>query len=417
MLQVVFARPGELHRRRRHRLGDLHGFGDVIRAAPASESAAQILGVDQALVGGQARDHRGGLLRQGLNLRGHPDIAAVGTHLNCRVQRLHGSVRKIRRFVHRFDFLGGAGEGGRGVACFAHGHARLGGQTRPFLPQSRCRYVGPLALVPLDDESLAAFHRAPGIVGNHGHAVRNLHDFLDARYGHRFRAVETRDLAFEHRAAFERGVQHAGTAHIESESDGAVNLRRSIQALGRRPDQFVLGGGLQRNVRRRGQFRRGFGQSAIGQFRAGRGIDHGVVLGPALRFIDLPLLGGGLHQHFASGRASLAQRLPRGADAQAAVSAHHRRAVHRLDTGELGADLLPVALQLLGQQLRERGHGALPHLRFVDLEGDGVVSAHLDEGVQLKGAGSLGLASHRQLEADEQSAAYCRAGLQEIACD
>ena len=81
VLQVVFARPGELHRRRRHRLGDLDRFGDVIRAAAPSESAAQILRVDQALVGRQSGDHRGGLLRQGLNLRRDPDVAAVGTHL------------------------------------------------------------------------------------------------------------------------------------------------------------------------------------------------------------------------------------------------------------------------------------------------------------------------------------------------
>ena len=137
MLQVILARPGELHRRRRHRLGDLHRFGDVIRAAAASESAAQILRVDQALVGRQTRDHRGGLLRQGLNLRRHPDVAAVRTHLHGRVQRLHGSVRKIRRFVHCFDFLGGAGEGALGIACLAHRHAGLRGQTGPFLPQSR----------------------------------------------------------------------------------------------------------------------------------------------------------------------------------------------------------------------------------------------------------------------------------------
>ena len=56
MLQVVLARPGELDRRRRHRFGDLNSLGDVIRAAAPSESATQILGVDQALGGRQPGD-------------------------------------------------------------------------------------------------------------------------------------------------------------------------------------------------------------------------------------------------------------------------------------------------------------------------------------------------------------------------
>ena len=232
-----------------------------------------------------------------------------------------------------------------------------------------------------------------------------MHDVLHAGNGLGFRGIEAGDLAAEHGAALERGVQHPRTAHVEPESCGSVDLQRSVEALGRGPDQLELRRGLQRNVGGRRQLGRGFGQRAIGQPGVRRGIDHAVVLGAALRFIDFPLLRGRLYQHLARSGAGLAQRLPGGANAQAAVGAHHRRAVCRLDARKLGADLLPVALQLLGQQLRERRDGALTHLGLVDLEGDRIVGADLHERIQLNRTGRLRLTLHRQLEADQQPAA------------
>ena len=43
--------------------------------------------------------------------------------------------------------------------------------------------LGERTLVPLHDEGLASFHGRPGIVGDHGHAVGDLNDLLDARNG------------------------------------------------------------------------------------------------------------------------------------------------------------------------------------------------------------------------------------------
>ena len=86
-----------------------------------------------------------------------------------------------------------------------------------------------------------------------------------------------------------------------------------------------------------------------------------------LRFRDAPFLSGGIQQHVAGGRAGFAQRIPAGPDAHAAEGSL-QRTVGGIDRSEFGANLLPIAIQLFGQQLRERSHGALAHLRFVDLE-------------------------------------------------
>ena len=115
------------------------------------------------------------------------------------------------------------------------------------------------------------------------------------------------------------------------------------------------------------QLARGIGQAAIAQARVGGGVDHLSVFGAKLRFCDAPLLCGGIQQHVAGGCAGLAQRIPAGADAHAAEGAL-QRAVGRIDGCEFGANLLPIAIQLFGQQLRERSHRPLAHLRFVDRE-------------------------------------------------
>ena len=133
VLHVVFARPHDLHRladrlRRFHRVDDEVGF-----AAPA-EPAAQIRGVDLHLVGGQPgrRDRR--LVRRGLALRRHVDVAAVGADVGRAVHRLHAvacarnGASYTRSNAARAPFSAAVG-----VAVVARDLARLLRQRRVFL--------------------------------------------------------------------------------------------------------------------------------------------------------------------------------------------------------------------------------------------------------------------------------------------
>src|SRR5262245_22984351 len=104
MLEIVLARPRELHRNVES-LSDLNGFSDEIGSATAAESTAEILSMNLNLRSGQACDLRRDLLCRGLNLRGSPDLRTIRTNVGDCVQRLHGSVRQIRSFVDGFDLF------------------------------------------------------------------------------------------------------------------------------------------------------------------------------------------------------------------------------------------------------------------------------------------------------------------------
>ena len=101
----------------------------------------------------------------------------------------------------------------------------------------------------------------------------------------------------------------------------------------------------------------------------------------------LPLVGRRLQQHHARGRAAAADVVLRGADAAAAAGAHlapdalAREVLAGRD--RVGRDLLPVALELLGDELREAGERALAHLRARDADHAGVVGLDDDPGVDL----------------------------------
>ena len=58
------------------------------------------------------------------------------------------------------------------------------------------------------------------------------------------------------------------------------------------------------------------------------------------------------------------------------------------DRRHLDPHLLPVALQLLGQDHRQRGVYALTHLRLGEQESDGVVGGDPDPGIQHGGCGA-----------------------------
>ena len=129
----------------------------------------------------------------------------------------------------------------------------------------------------------------------------------------------------------------------------------------------------------------------------------------------LPLVGRGLQQHQARGRAAAADVVVRGADAAAAARRHlapdalAREVLAGRD--RLGRDFLPVALELLGDELGEAGARALPHLRARDANHTGVIGLDEHPGVDFDAvAGSLGFGgrSERQADAEDQATARDR---------
>ena len=63
----------------------------------------------------------------------------------------------------------------------------------------------------------------------------------------------------------------------------------------------------------------------------------------------------------------------------------------RIARRELAFDLRPVGVELFGEDQRQRGEHALPHLRGRAEDGDGVVGRDRHPGVELGAFGGVGL--------------------------
>ena len=149
-------------------------------------------------------------------------------------------------------------------------------------------------------------------------------------------------------------------------------------------------------------------------------MDDPAVRGAARRLVHLPGVGRGSDEHFTRRRAGLAHRFP--------VAAHRRGSARRLDAEDrvlvgvvrgslLEADLRPVRLEVLGDELRDRGEYALAHLGQTDDHRDRVVGRNPEERVGLKRHGRRIGRPRRpgQRDTEYQSASDDGAGLQEIA--
>src|SRR5262249_58990015 len=128
----------------------------------------------------------------------------------------------------------------------------------------------------------------------------------------------------------------------------------------------------------------------------------------ARQFADrhLPLLGRGLQQHHACGGAAAANIVLRGADTAAAAGRHlapdalagevsPRRDLFRLY-------LVPIALELFGDELGEARDRALSHLRARDADHAGVVgfdeNPRIDLGAFVRALRHGGTEARRQIE-------------------
>ena len=192
------------------------------------------------LSGRKTGDLRRGAHGRRLDLRGNPNFATVGAHVGGAIHRLHGSVRKIGHFVDGLEFLRAAGQRRVDIAVVARHSAGLCGQIHKQLANARAAEIGVLALVILNLQRATAFHGGPGVVGNHGHAARDLHHLLHAGNGLGLRIVEAGHFTAEDRAALQHRVNHAGTPRIQAKPGSAVYFEGRVQPLGRCPDQVKI---------------------------------------------------------------------------------------------------------------------------------------------------------------------------------
>ena len=193
-----------------------------------------------------------------------------------------------------------------------------------------------------------------------------------------------------HRARLHRGIDHAGHARIDGVLRAAVDLVRDVEALRRLAEQPPLGRiDLDLRLLVELHLGRGFGELAIGAGAVARR-EHA-----ELRFdlgaVDAPRLGGGLLEALARGGAGAHQVRMLQAHELRAVRAHHLVffvvAQVPVGVGELGLDLRPVDVELLGDQHRDGGDAALAHLGMRDAQRDGAVLVDHDPGVDLGAAG------------------------------
>ncbi len=408
-LHVVRARPHQLQRRSGG-LRDLDGFDDVVRhriCAPA-ETAAEEGRVELHARGIQARRVSGRRVVDGLELRSGPDLAATLAQVDDAVQRLHRRVREVGELVLGFETSRRAPGGGLDVALLARDEAGRRGELFVLAPQVLGGELRVRSEVPFDLEELAPALRRPESCRDHGDAGADLDDFLHARDGARRVRLHALHARAEHgRVGHERG-QHVRQAHVDGELRLARDLVGCVETRSRLADQAEILGILESDFLGHLDGGRRARELSVGEALVTGGVHDGAVRGDALVRSDPPSVRRCRDQHRARGGAGLAQRLGHPRDARA--SAGHldpetRVRVHRIDRREFETDLVPVRVELLGEQHREGRAHALSHLRLVDDHRDLAVGRDAHEGVRDEFLARRALESAGDAEADEQPAA------------
>ena len=389
---VLLAAPDQLDRDAGEFLGDRHRLMHVVlRAAAPAEAAAEVVAVDFALGERNARGLRQRRERRFEVLRRHPALGLVGRELHGGVHHLHAGVGEERRRIDRLDLLRRLVDGLQRIAVLALAVGRCRGEALlELLGDARARDVAVAGLVPDDGQRVERLLGAPPGVGHHGNAgVLDLHHLLHAGHSGDLALVEALQLAAEHRAVLDRGAQHARQLEVDRVDLAAVELVGGVEPLqrlaGDGPVLRVLElDGLRIGRRHLGRCRRDL---AVAGLALARRVGDDALRHGELGDRHLPLVGRRLQQHDARRRAAAPHVVLRRADAAAAAGAHlapgalARKVAPGRDA--FGRDLAPVALQLFGDELREAGERALPHLRARDADDAGVVGLDRDPDVDL----------------------------------
>lgn len=176
-----------------------------------------------------------------------------------------------------------------------------------------------------------------------------------------------RQSAAESRAGDHRADQHPLELDIDAVDSAPSDLGRRIQAMRGGPDQSPFGTLLKFDgMRRRLLPGGGVGQIAIIGRLSGGLVDDPSVDRLALVRRHIPARGRRMTQHLARDGADATKRIEERGHARAPTGVLHagfRIGVDRRCRGRLSADILPIALEFLGDDHWQRGQDALTHLR------------------------------------------------------
>ena len=389
MGHILLAGPDQLDRRAGHLLGDLHGLTHEVRA-PATAKAAAQLGLDDVAFGGGKAGSGDHLGESSLGvLGGRPDLTLVLGPERRRVHGLHAGMVLERIGVGRLDLARRARQSGGGVALLVADEGLFSGQA--FLEEFGDRGAGDIgvgAKIPFDGQGVAGLLGVPEGVRDHRHTgLADRNHLLDATHALDLGGVEALHLAAIDRAIAHGGDQHARQLGVDAEHVPSGDLVAGIEALGRLARDLPFPGVLEDDLLGRLKLGGGFGDLAEGRLLAGLLVGDDAVGGGHFLDGNLPLVGGGLHEHHARGGAALADIFLRAADGLAARGVHGAPdALARqilAGRGIFSGHLVPVAFELLGDQLGEARPRPLPHVGTHDADDDAVVGLDHDPGVDL----------------------------------
>ena len=181
-----------------------------------------------------------------------------------------------------------------------------------------------------------------------------------------------------------------------------------------------LVGRLEPRILRHGQLRGLVHQRAIGHTAPARLVDDRIEIGVHLVERHAPLVGAGLHEHLAGGRARLAEHLDVVAHAAApsvALGARDGVGVELgIGGGLVDTNLVEIGVELVGHDSRHRRERALTHLDHRVDDGHEAVAVYRNPLVGRQGAR---LRAHRvparrgQVEAHDEARAHREASFNE----
>ena len=327
--------------------------------------------------------HRSGVETRAL--RTGPYLRAPRGEGNGAVQRLHRRVGEVGKHELRFQ-LPRRGVERRHVGielarAGATGELAVLGQ----LPLAVDLFHG--RRIPLQLQRLAALNGRPVAIGHHRDALgiaiqRHAQHGLHALDGARRAVVHRCEAGAEHRRAGDHRRQLPGKPNVDTEILAPAALGARVQARGGAPDDAEVLGILQRDFLGHRQSHGGLGQFAVtqlatarAQYRAGLRAQGGDA--------DVPARRRGAQQHGPRTRAELAVLSEAVLDRMGAAG--EMNAEERVDVGGVvravpAAHQVPIRVQFLSQDHRQRGLHALAELQPVDGHRDLAVDGDLHEG-------------------------------------
>ena len=346
--------------------------------------------------------------RERLELAARVDVEDAVLEARHAVHRLHLHVGDVVRHVRGLVPLRGRAHGGLDVSHLVPALQRGVVLGLAELGEDRLRRDrGVRARVPGDLERVARLHR--GLVARRHHG-----DEVGQRDGRHValhalgRAVVNGGArgALARRRIGDLGVDHVGQERVDAELGLAGDLLGDVQA--RRPlaDHAVVGRLLERDLLevvlaeglRDGH---ALDDLAVAERAAGGEMAHDAALGHALGGRDVPRRGGRVHQRQAGGGAGARERVEGPVHRPAAAGEH--QAVLLVGRRIVDADVLPVRLQLLGDDLGQRRAHALPHLGLGDVHGHETVGGDGEHRAGIEGGRSRGVGGAEERKAEGEA--------------